>query len=599
MGCISIIGWFWFSGETFAAAWNPKGLSLREGMGSSIALTLWAFLGMESAAQNSAAVENPKRDVPLACMFGTLGAAVIYILSTTVIQGIVPNAELANSTGPFGLAYAQMFNPTVGSIVMALAAMACVGSLLGWQFTLAQTAKAAADSGMFPAFFWKVNQPRRADHGHDRPGRCPVAAGAVHDLAQPERAVQRAGQPGCRHQRRALHHRAVRSAGMMQGAGVDEQSLHPQPGGGSGGDPLQHLCSVRVGQGCGDGRHAGDGARLADLDLHGAALHVDAVRRDPAHLRGEMNTQHTQLTSPYGHRIANFAVAILTLALLPLTHAAAGTLDRVREAAKLTLGYRADARPFSYRDESGNAAGYSVTLCQRIADEVKAELGLSKFDVKWVPVTIEDRFLAVQQGRIDLLCGTDGATLERRKEIGFSIPIFPGGIGVILRADAPVGLKDVLAGRKRFRLTWRASPAEILRKQTFSVVAGSTSESWLASRREELQIDAKVVPVESYDAGIRGVLGGSADVFFAERALLLDAEKRSPSAGELIVLDRRFTYEPLALALQRGDEDFRLLVDGTLSRLFGSNEFADLYTNWFGEIDEDTLRFFQLIRLPE
>ena len=80
-------------------------------MGSSISLTLWAFLGMESAAQNSEAVENPKRDVPLACMFGTLGAAVIYILSTTVIQGIVPNAELAASTGPFALAYAQDVQP--------------------------------------------------------------------------------------------------------------------------------------------------------------------------------------------------------------------------------------------------------------------------------------------------------------------------------------------------------------------------------------------------------------------------------------------------------------------------------------------------------
>ena len=73
---------------------------MAQGMGSSIALTLWAFLGMESAAQNSAAVENPKRDVPLACMFGTLGAAVIYILSTTVIQGIVPNAELGEINGP-------------------------------------------------------------------------------------------------------------------------------------------------------------------------------------------------------------------------------------------------------------------------------------------------------------------------------------------------------------------------------------------------------------------------------------------------------------------------------------------------------------------
>jgi putrescine:ornithine antiporter len=158
VGTLSVIGWFWFNAGTFAAAWNPKGLSLLEGMGSSISLTLWAFLGMESAAQNSAAVENPKRNVPLACMFGTLGAAVIYILSTTVIQGIVANAELAESTGPFGLVYSQMFSPTVGSVIMALAVTACVGSLLGWQFTIAQTGKSAADEEMFPAFFSKVNR---------------------------------------------------------------------------------------------------------------------------------------------------------------------------------------------------------------------------------------------------------------------------------------------------------------------------------------------------------------------------------------------------------------------------------------------------------
>src|SRR4029079_5193332 len=114
-------------------------------------------LGMESAAQNSSAVENPKRDVPLACMFGTLGAAVIYVLSTAVIQGIVPNQELAKSTGPFGLAYTHMFNPAVGSIVMALAVLACLGSLLGWPFTIAMTAKSASDQRMFPTFFSKLN----------------------------------------------------------------------------------------------------------------------------------------------------------------------------------------------------------------------------------------------------------------------------------------------------------------------------------------------------------------------------------------------------------------------------------------------------------
>ncbi|WP_267221876.1 putrescine-ornithine antiporter [Dyella silvae] len=155
---LSIIGWFWFKSSTFSEAWNPQGLSLMKGVDSSISLTLWAFLGMESAAQNSDAVENPKRDVPMACMLGTLGAAVVYVLSTTVIQGIVPNKELAESTGPFALAYSQMFSPAVGSVIRALAILACLGSLLGWQFTIAQTAKTAAEDRLFPRFFAKVNK---------------------------------------------------------------------------------------------------------------------------------------------------------------------------------------------------------------------------------------------------------------------------------------------------------------------------------------------------------------------------------------------------------------------------------------------------------
>jgi putrescine:ornithine antiporter len=157
VGMLSIIGWFWFKPDVFAEAWNPHNKAVGDAIAASIPLTLWAFLGMESAAQNSDAVENPKRNVPLACLLGTLGAAVIYVLSTTVIQGIVPNAELAKSSAPFAAVYAQMFNPTIGKIIMALAVIACVGSLLGWQFTLSQTSKYTADGRMFPAFFSKVS----------------------------------------------------------------------------------------------------------------------------------------------------------------------------------------------------------------------------------------------------------------------------------------------------------------------------------------------------------------------------------------------------------------------------------------------------------
>jgi putrescine:ornithine antiporter len=150
---ISLLGWFWFSGDTWRAAWNPQNLNVLPAVGSSISLTLWAFLGLESACANADAAENPERDVPIAVLGGTIGAAVLYILSTNVIAGIVPNADLAASSAPFGLAFATMFSPLVGHIIMALMIIACVGSLLGWQFTVAQVFKSSANVGYFLPVF--------------------------------------------------------------------------------------------------------------------------------------------------------------------------------------------------------------------------------------------------------------------------------------------------------------------------------------------------------------------------------------------------------------------------------------------------------------
>ncbi|BCG07903.1 MULTISPECIES: putrescine-ornithine antiporter [Buttiauxella] len=155
---ISVIGWFWFSPTLYMESWNPHHLPVFEAVGSSIAMTLWAFLGLESACANTDVVENPERNVPIAVLGGTLGAAVVYIISTNVIAGIVPNMDLANSTAPFGLAFAQMFTPGVGKIIMALMIMSCVGSLLGWQFTIAQVFKSSADEGYFPKVFSKLTK---------------------------------------------------------------------------------------------------------------------------------------------------------------------------------------------------------------------------------------------------------------------------------------------------------------------------------------------------------------------------------------------------------------------------------------------------------
>ena len=278
---------------------------------------------------------------------------------------------------------------------------------------------------------------------------------------------------------------------------------------------------------------------------------------------------------------------------------AATTLERVRSSGTLKLGYRIDARPFSYQ-EPNKPAGYSIDVCQHLADMVKSEMNLPGLNVQWVPVTMENQLKAVEQHDVDVMCGSVSVTLERRRQVDFSAPIFPGGVGVVVRSNAPKQLRNILAGQaQEYRPTWRAVALNVLREQTFVTVPGTTAEEWLSKRRAELQVQSRTGSVTNYETGIKAVLAGQAGAFFAERAVLFDEVRRSPSSDDLTVIDRQFTYEPLALAVARGDDDFRLLVDRSLSRFFNAPGFGTTYMKWFGKPDETAKNFFRWNALPE
>lgn len=295
------------------------------------------------------------------------------------------------------------------------------------------------------------------------------------------------------------------------------------------------------------------------------------------------------------HAALGLAIALTVLQAAP---ASAAALDRIKQAGKIVLGYRADARPFSFKDDAGNPTGYSVTLCQQVADGVKAELGGGELAVEWVAVTTEDRFEAVAQGKVDLVCSSDTVTLERRKQVSFSMPVFPSGIAALLRTDSPSALQEVLSGRPPSTPIWRGSPAQILEDKTFAVVKGTTGEKWLAGRINDFQLPTKVVTVDSYEAGIQSVVDGGASVFFGDRPMLMDAAATSPAAGELTVLEKHFTFEPIALSVPKNDDDFRLVVDQALSKYFQSDAFLDAYMKWFGTPDAATIMFYRQNALP-
>ena len=281
--------------------------------------------------------------------------------------------------------------------------------------------------------------------------------------------------------------------------------------------------------------------------------------------------------------LAILGTLVPVLALLVATPATAGAaLDRIKQAGTLKLGYGPD-NPLSRKDGSGSPSGFAIDLCNKVAEGIKADLALPTLKVEYVNVTREEAVAAVADGKVDVLCAPLVATTASRKQVSYSIPIFASGVGALVRRDASTRLKDTLSGRTPPTSPfWRGNPDPLFREVTVSAVKGSRTEAVVAATLKELQLAPRVVPVDDNATGAARVLDGSSNVFFGDRVVLLDAARQGAFTTELELLDRFFTYETLAFAMSRGDEDLRLTVDSALSKVFRSGDLPALFVKWFG-----------------
>lgn len=238
---------------------------------------------------------------------------------------------------------------------------------------------------------------------------------------------------------------------------------------------------------------------------------------------------------------------------------------------------RTDATAFSFKDQLGEPAGYTVQLCRAVATDLKDQLGLDALSIEYVEVTTEDRFAAITAGRIDLLCGATTVTLARREVVDFSVPTFATGMGVLYRADGPASFQE-LAGR------------------TIGVRQGTTTEAVLETALTGAGLEATFVGIDSHQHGVEALKDGSIDAYFADRAILIFLALSDPEAANLRVSERLFSHEPYALAMPLGDTAFRLAVDSALSRIFRSEMIDRIYAASFGDIEPgDLLRALYLL----
>jgi polar amino acid transport system substrate-binding protein/glutamate/aspartate transport system substrate-binding protein len=247
--------------------------------------------------------------------------------------------------------------------------------------------------------------------------------------------------------------------------------------------------------------------------------------------------------------------AALSLAAMTCAGAAsaAGTLDRIRDSGEIRLGYRLDAAPLSFADAEGLPAGYSVKVCEGVAARLQAALGLAELRREWVTITTEDRFDAVSEGRIDLLCEAATVTLTRREQVDFSIPTFIDGAAVLLRKGSEPTF-DALAGKR------------------IGVHDATTTEDMLRKSLEEQGISAEIVETVSHQDGLAALLAGEIDAYFGDQSVLIGLLLSSPERETLALSDNTLSVEKHALALARGDTDFRLAVDHAISALYTEGE---------------------------
>ncbi len=261
----------------------------------------------------------------------------------------------------------------------------------------------------------------------------------------------------------------------------------------------------------------------------------------------------------------------------------AGTVDKLRQDKTIRLAVRDDAPPFSFKDANGQPVGFIVDLCRAVARTLAAQLNLADLSVVYVPVTAADRFEAIETGKADLLCEPTSATLSRREHVDFSIATFVDGASLLVRGDGPSDF-GALAGKK------------------VGVLGGTTTEQSLRDTLASANIQAEVVSAKTHEDGLKMLDEGAVAAYFADRAILAYLASKSGEADKLRLADNYFSLEPYALALPRGDSDFRLAVDRALSRIYKSGEIATVFANTFGAQMQpsDTLKTLYLISaLPE
>ena len=259
------------------------------------------------------------------------------------------------------------------------------------------------------------------------------------------------------------------------------------------------------------------------------------------------------------------------------------TLRNIKATSTLNLGYLESARPFSYIGSDNEPVGYSIDLCRRVATAIQTQLNVS-LKLNWVAVTTENRMKMVEEGKVDIECGTTTASLTRQEKVDFSLMTFIDGGSFLIRSDSPLHTLSDLAGKR------------------VAVVPGTTTQAALTKFLNEEFVTVQQVPVKDHVDGRDALEKGTVEAYASDSGILIGLALAAKDPKRFALAEGLFSYEPYGFMIRRNNPAFRLLVNRALAAQYRSGDSLKIYDRWFGSFGrprEAIVAMYLLNGLPE
>lgn len=246
-----------------------------------------------------------------------------------------------------------------------------------------------------------------------------------------------------------------------------------------------------------------------------------------------------------------------------LAQAPSETLQKIKETGTITFGYRESSIPFSYLDGQQKPVGFSIDLCQKIADKVKQQLGLSNLAIKQVAVNSSNRIPLVANGTVDIECGGTANNLARQKQVSFSVATFAGQPRWLTRTDS--GIKK----------------SADLKDKTVVVTQGSNAVGFVRKINEDEKLGMQIIQAKDHGESMLTLSNGRAVAFLEDDILLAGERANSANPASFSFLPGGYDVGYYGLMFKKDDAGFKALVDGVLVGMMKDGSFEKVYKTWF------------------